>query len=386
MKILILHNKYQLAGGEDTVVLNEQTLLEKHGHLIKVVYFDNNDISGIFKKLQTAVHAVYNTKAKNELENSILEFRPDVIHVHNFFPKISPSIFFLANELNIPIVQTIHNYRFICPGALLMREEKVCEECVSKSFTYPAITNKCYRGSALQSSVVATVNFVHNQLGTWKNKVDGFIFLTDFAKQKFIGSSLKLKQENLFIKPNFVEDKGFNTKRGKHFLFVGRISTEKGTERLLKVFTQSNHKITIIGNGPLEELVKEASATHSNIIFLGKQPAEIVIEKMKQCRALVFPSIWYEGMPMTILEAFSTGCPVIASNLGAMQSLIKDSYNGLHFKAGDENDLLQKLDLVTEDMFINARQTYLNEFTPEQNYRQLMDIYQKVIDAKATHH
>lgn len=386
MKVIILHNKYQITGGEDTVVINEKNLLEQFGQTVQVVYFDNSDIKSGWKKLTTATSSIYSLSAKQSLRKAIQDFAPDVIHIHNFFPKISPSVFFLANELNIPIVQTIHNYRFICPGALLMRDDEVCEECISKSFAYPSIQNKCYRGSALQSSIVATVNFVHNQLDTWKNKVDGLVFLTDFARSKFIDSNLSLDNSTLFVKSNFVEDKGYSSNRKTHFLFVGRLSKEKGIEVLLDTFKNTDHQIKIIGTGPLEELVKDAAENYPNIDFLGKQSLDSVIEHMKQCKALVFPSIWYEGMPMTILEAFSTGCPVIASNLGSMQSLITDQYNGLHFEPGNPNDLLEKLDLVTEDMFANARQTYLDDFTPEQNYTQLMDIYQKVIDAKTANH
>ncbi|MEA1989592.1 MAG: glycosyltransferase family 4 protein [Pseudomonadota bacterium] len=385
LKVLILHNKYKIPGGEDAVVTHESSLLEQMGHLVKISYFDNDDISGLKQKISTGLNAVYSGKAKDQIHSIINEFKPDVIHVHNTFPKISPSIFYLADELNIPIVQTVHNYRLICPGALLLRDEKVCEDCVNSKFAFKGIVHKCYRESATESAVVATVNFIHNILSTWQNRISRFIVLSDFAKQKLKGSVLKLNDEHFSVKPNFVEDKGFNHQRDNSFLFVGRLSTEKGIDVLLEAFTKTTLAITIIGGGPFEEQVVEYADQYPNIEYLGFQPQEVVRERMQMCKALVFPSIWYEGMPMTILEAFSTGCPVIASKLGAMEELIEDHSNGLHFRVGDSSDLLAKLDLITSAMSVNARNTYLDKYTPEQNYQQLISIYQQVIDEKRNH-
>jgi glycosyltransferase involved in cell wall biosynthesis len=386
MKILILHNKYKIPGGEDSVVLNESALLKQFGHDVEVVYFTNDDINGSKQKVATGLNAVYSRSANQKIKTVIEKFKPDVIHVHNTFPKISPSIFYLANELKIPIVQTIHNYRLVCPGALLLREEQVCEACVNSKFAYKSIVNKCYRNSAIESTIVATVNFVHNTLGTLQNKISRFIVLSDFAKQKLKNSTLQLSDSHFAIKPNFVEDKDFNHNRQNVFLFVGRLSTEKGLDVLLEAFSQTSHPLAIIGGGPLEAKVMDYASKHSNIEYLGFQSSDVVIEKMKHCKALVFPSIWYEGMPMTILEAFSTGCPVIASKLGAMEELIEHEINGLHFEAASANDLIKQLDLITDDMSLNARNSYLEHYTPEANYKQLIDIYQKVIDENSTHH
>lgn len=379
-KVIVLHNKYKIPGGEDSVVFNETTLLKQFGHEVEIVYFSNDDIAGLKQKITTGLNAIYSWSANQKISTVIENFKPDLIHVHNTFPKISPSVFYLANEKKIPIVQTIHNYRLVCPGALLLRDEKVCEECVSSKFAYKSIIKKCYRGNAAESAVVATVNFVHNALDTWQNKVSCFIVLSDFAKQKLKSSALQLNEKHFAVKPNFVEDKGFNHNRQNGFLFVGRLSTEKGLDVLLEAFSQTSHPLTIIGGGPLEAEVIVYSSKYANIEYLGFQSTDVVIEKMKHCKALVFPSIWYEGMPMTILEAFSTGCPVIASKLGAMAELIEHEINGLHFEAGNASDLIKQLDLITDSMSINARQTYLDKYTPEQNYQQLIDIYQKVID------
>ena len=382
MNILIIHNKYKISGGEESVVLNEEHLLKNHGQRVKIVYFNNAEISGVFQKIKVATGILYCNTSKKSLKTEIKNFSPDVIHVHNIFPKISPSIFFLANKLNIPIVQTIHNYRMICPSATLLFNGRVFEKSLDQSFAWSAIKHKVYRNSYLQTFILAFHNFFHNLIDTWKSKVSGFIFLTDFAKRKFIDSKLLLDENKLFIKPNFVEDKGFNYEREKHFLFVGRLSEEKGIDVLLESFSNTEHIIRIIGTGPIESRVVKAAFVNPNIVYLGKQPSKRVIEEMKVCRALIFPSVRYEGMPMTILEAYSTGCPVIASNLGAMADLIVDGYNGLHFKVGDRLDLLEKLDGLTDKMSLNARKSYLEQFTPEQNYKVLMSIYKRVIDEK----
>jgi glycosyltransferase involved in cell wall biosynthesis len=386
MNVLLIHNKYKIPGGEDSVVQNESTLLKQCGHEVDVLYFTNDDINSLKDKVFTGLNSIYSRSANEKTRMVVEKFKPDVIHVHNTFPKISPSIFDLANELKIPIVQTIHNYRLVCPGALLLREEQVCEECVNAKFAYKSIKNKCYRNSAIESTIVATVNFVHNTLGTLQNKISRFIVLSDFAKQKLKNSTLQLSDSHFAIKPNFVEDKDFNHNRQNVFLFVGRLSTEKGLDVLLEAFSQTSHPLAIIGGGPLEAKVMDYASKHSNIEYLGFQSSDVVIEKMKHCKALVFPSIWYEGMPMTILEAFSTGCPVIASKLGAMEELIEHEINGLHFEAASANDLIKQLDLITDDMSLNARNSYLEHYTPEANYKQLIDIYQKVIDENSTHH
>jgi len=382
VKVLLIHNKYKLLGGEEAVVLNESGLLSNYGTEVRVEYLDNSDINTSLDKLKVAFNSLYSQSSKKHFLKIIDEFKPDIIHAHNLFPQISPSIFFLAKELDIPVVQTIHNYRLICPSATLMYDGEIFEQSLAQSFAYTAVLKKIYRNSFFQTLILALHNFTHNKINTWRNKVDGFIFLTDFAKQKHISSQLELDDTRLFVKSNFVEDKGFNTQRKDHFLFVGRLSQEKGIEVLLEAFQKTDHKINIIGDGPLKESVENAASSHSNIKYLGKQPSDVVIEEMKQCKALIFPSIWYEGMPMTILEAFSTGCPVLASNLGAMQSLIVNDVNGLLFEHGNANNLIQKLEFINEKHSIGSRETYETNYAPESNYKYLLDIYKELIQRK----
>jgi len=377
MRILSIHNKYKIKGGEDVVFKAECELLEDHGHEVRAVLFDNKAIHGVVGKLNTLMGVISNKSSYKRVRDEVISFSPDIIHVHNFFPLVSPVVFDVAHENAIPIVLTLHNYRLICPGALLLRNEKTCEVCVNSTFPFKGVINKCYRNSLIETAALGFMNYWHNEIGTWGNKIDRFIVLTDFAKKKFLNSSLNVEGGQFVTKPNFVPDYGEGG-GGDRFLFVGRLSHEKGISVLLETFSQSNFKLAIIGEGPLINEVEEAEKVNKNITYLGCQGRKAVIKAMKSCRALIFPSIWYEGMPMTILEAFSCGCPVIASKLGSMVELIEDQVNGLHFKPGDSVDLRSKLELITVGMRGGARDSYLKKFTPEENYKSLINIYQSL--------
>jgi glycosyltransferase involved in cell wall biosynthesis len=336
-------------------------------------------ISGLF--------TFYNPVSAHELKMKILNFNPDVIHVHNFLPLISPSIFILANKLGIPVILTLHNYRLICPSATLFFKGKIYERGIHSVFHFDAIWKGVYRNSRIQTAVVVIMTVAHNFLGTWKNKVDGYIALTNFAKDIFLDSSISIDKSKLFVKSNFVEESDQRYfVREKFFLFIGRLTEEKGIDVLLKAAKTFRFKLVIIGDGPLKRKVASAAKNNPDILYLGLQSKAVVIEYLKKCRALIFPSIWYEGFPMTILEAFSTGTPVIASNLGGMREIIQDKINGLHFVPGDELHLIAKIIQVSTDQSLasklsnNARLSYLEHYTPARNYEQLTGIYQSVVD------
>lgn len=380
MKILVLHNKYKIRGGEDSVFEMEVELLKHSYHQVETVVFSNDSIVGLQGKLRALVGITNNSASLTRLESKIAKFEPDIIHVHNFFPLLSPGVFSLANKLNIPIVFTVHNYRLLCPGALLMRDGSPCEACLKKEFAWKAVVHGCYRDSYLETFALSYMNYSHNLQGTWQNNVSRYIVLSDFAKSKFLESSLGIPEHKLVVKSNFVEDRGYSHERSDRFLFVGRLSEEKGIQVLLDAFVGSEYSLDIIGGGPLENKVQALASEHGNIDYLGFQGSSFVLDAMKQCKALVFPSIWYEGMPMTILEAFSTGCPVIASNIGVMASLIEHRNTGLLFEPSDSKALRLQLSCVTEQMSFSARDEYLNKYTSEANYVQLMNVYNEAIN------
>ncbi|HKP31959.1 MAG TPA: glycosyltransferase family 4 protein [Chitinophagaceae bacterium] len=373
MRILFIHNRYQQRGGEDVAVELESELLRDRGHQVQVLYFENDHINPL--------RAVSNSKSYREVSEGITKFQPDVAHVHNLFFEATPSILRALAVKGIPVVMTIHNYRLICANALLLRDGRPCELCVEQKFPTYGIRFRCYRNSMAASAMVVAITGAHKIKGTWKNNVDKYIFLTDFSKSRFIGSSLEVGSEKMVVKPNFVKDIGGGGDRGDFFLFVGRLSEEKGIDVLVKAI--KGFKLVVAGAGP------NLTAENAEITFTGQLKREQVMDLMKRAKALIFPSIWYEGLPFTILEAFSVGTPVIASNLGSMAEMIQHGYNGFHFEAGNAGDLREKLNLFDQlsdqqrqELSVNARNTYLTKYHPDVHYSSIISIYESVVHEK----
>jgi glycosyltransferase involved in cell wall biosynthesis len=390
MRVLFIHNTYLLRGGEDVVFEAEFNLLIQHGHEVEKLLFANNQITSVVDKLKISYQSIYNTQSARELKKVISVFKPDIIHVHNFFYLASPSIFYVAHQQGIPIVLTLHNYRLVCSGFYLLRDAQVCELCIHKKFPLDGIKHACFKNSRLQTANLTLLTSLHKFLGTWKRKINAYIVLTEFAKNKLVHSSLKLDPEKVVIKSNSVQDYGNSALvREDYFLFVGRLSPEKGISTLLSSYKYLNYKLTIVGEGELKDEVEEAMKYNSNITYLGFQPKSKIIELLKSCKALIFPSLWYEGLPNTILEAFSTGTPVIASDIDNVNEIVTNNYNGVHFRKGDASDLAHRIALFLKDttptipFYENARKTFLEKYTSEKNYQQLINIYESILLRKA---
>jgi glycosyltransferase involved in cell wall biosynthesis len=384
MRILVIHNHYQHAGGEDAVVNAEKDLLIQNGHEVNLLICKNDDIAGLWKKARTAINVTYSSAWRKRVRREITRFRPDLVHVHNFFPMITPSVYDACSDMNVPVVQTLHNYRTICPGALLMRNGKICETCVTHS-PYWSVAFGCYRSSRLGTLAVARMVQRHLKQGTWWKKTSRIIVLTEFAKRKFIEGGFP--EDRISVKPNFVPDTFTgpqsqakeNHDKGDNALFVGRLSVEKGITTLLRACETANIKLHIAGDGPLLPMVQ---ALKENIVnHLGVQSKEQVYSEMHRAAFLAMPSECYEGFPMVLAEAFSVGLPVVASQLGSMAEIVEDCVTGLHFEPGNPEDLAKKMQWMLshpEDrrrMGQNARRAYEERYTPEVSYRQLMDIY-----------
>ncbi len=337
MKVLLLHNRYQLAGGEDGVVQAEKSLLEVNGHQVSLLEVSNHDIKNSWDKAITAVSAIYSYSAKQQVSNEIVRFSPDIVHVHNFFPLLSPSIYDACRDHRLSVVQTLHNYRLACPKAIPFRDGKICEDCIGELVPWQGVVHACYRNSRIQSSLVAAMNTWHRLRGTWQERVDAYIVFTQFQKAKMVQAGLPI--EKLYIKPNFVfapTSLNQTDKLGDYLLFVGRLSEEKGVSVLIDAYLQNNLCIPlkIVGDGPLrkslEQMVKNSS--RKNIIeFLGYQDKHKVLSLMQNAQFLIFPSIWYEGFPLTIAEAFACSLPVIAPKLGSMGEIVEDEVTGCTF-------------------------------------------------------
>lgn len=364
-------------------------MLEQHGHQVEKLTFSNKEINSLSEKLKAALGVVYNSGSAKVVEERIRAFQPDVIHVHNFFPLLSPSVFSVAQRMHVPIVMTLHNYRLVCPSALLYYNGKVQLENLHKTFPIDAVRQKVYRDSAVQTASVVLTTGIHKVLGTWKSKVAKFIALTPGAAELFRDSSLKLKPEQLAVKPNFTQDIGIgHAERDDFFLYVGRLTPEKGIETLLKAHELKTFPLKVVGDGPLRERVEAYAAAHAGIDYLGFQNREQVLELLKSARGLIFSSEWMETFGMTIIEAFSTGTPVVAAKIGGAEQLVEDGVNGLHYSPGRAAELSEKVQLLLQHPALAsklgaaARKSYEARYTPEANYRMLLSIYEDAIRAK----
>ena len=386
IRILIVHNRYQYAGGEETVVANEHALLAGRGWQTRLWSVSNDEIVSAWSKLAAALRVSYSRAARDDLARIIAEFAPAVVHVHNFFPLLSPSIYDACRAAGVAVVQTLHNFRTICAGALLTRDGHPCEDCIGAS-PYQAVLHGCYRGSRIGSLAVARMIDVHQRRGTWSQKVDRFIALSAFAKSKLVAAGFPA--DRITVKPNFAEDRpvsGCSARAGA--LFAGRLSPEKGIGTLLRAWNDLDVPLRIVGDGPLRERVENASG--SRVLTLGwKTPAEVAGE-MAQAAFLILPSRWPENFPMVIAEAFCQGLPVIASRLPAIEEVVEDGATGLLFTPRDADDLATKVRWAHQHpeamriMGANARRVFEERYSPSVNLRQLAAIYQAAIDERET--
>jgi glycosyltransferase involved in cell wall biosynthesis len=382
---MLIHNRYKYQGGEDAVFEAESDLLSTHGNQVEELIFDNREIVGGFTKVLYGLKGVYNYESASRTREAIRRFKPDIVHVHNFFPIASPAIFYEIKKCNIPIVVTLHNFRLICPSGSLYYNGEIYESNIHSLIPWDGIRKGVYRNSRLETLGLASTTVIHNIIGTWKNKIDKFIVLSEFARKKFSESVLRAPTERFVVKPNFVHDFGLGqTKREDFFLIAGRLSSEKGIDTVLKAFALNEFRLVIIGDGPLKDQVKAAVKTNPNIEYVGFQRRDVLINYIKRCKALLVPSVCYEGLPVTILESFATGTPVIVSRLGSLAEIVMDKNNGLHFEAGNAEDLNEKISMLSKDgtlaqtLGTNARAAYLHKYTPEKNYKKILRIYNEL--------
>jgi glycosyltransferase involved in cell wall biosynthesis len=390
MRVFQVHNEYQYPGGEEAVVEAEYNMLKSYGHEIKQWVVNSSTIknSDFFTKTKLSFQSIWSMDAYVKMKKHLEGFHPDVVHIHNTIPLLTPSIYAACHDSGVPVVQTLHNYKFICPGSNLYRNERICEQCVGKTFTYPALIYGCYRRDHL-STFFSVTSLTFNRLwGTYQNHINIYIALTEFARQKFIEGGLPA--EKIVVKPNFISSEikpGNHT--GRYALFAGRLIPQKGIETLLKAWHLLDEIIPlkIVGRGSLETLMK--GSLPSGVEYLGAVPRTQVLELMQNASFLVFPSEWYEGFPIVIAEAFATGLPVVASRLGGMAEIIQDGRSGWHFNPGDPQDLARVVKLAWSDPVelerqgTMAYQHYKEHFSAEKNYQMILDIYQAAIAALA---
>jgi glycosyltransferase involved in cell wall biosynthesis len=388
LKILLAHNFYQQAGGEDVIFTAEAALLRQHGHEV-VEYREDNWHIQEMNRLALTAQTIWSRPAHRKLLQLVRDVHPDVIHFHNTFLLISPSAYYASQEAGVPVVQTLHNYRLFCPAATFFRDGQVCEDCLGKTPPWPGVMHACYRGSCSQTTVVAALLTVHRALKTWREQVDCYIALTDFARRKFIEGGLAA--EKVAVKPNFVHpDPGMKDSQGRYALLVGRLSPEKGLRTLLQAWQGIRDiPLKLAGDGPLMDEVRAVvqAQTLGAVEVLGRRPQQEVLDLMHGASFLVFPSEWYECFPVTLAEAFACGLPAVVSSLGAMAEIVENGRTGLHFRPGDPEDLVAKVEWAwghTREMTVmgrEARRQYEQKYTAERNYQRLMEVYQMAIDS-----
>jgi glycosyltransferase involved in cell wall biosynthesis len=385
MKILLIHSYYQQSGGEEVVFNQEREYLEKSEQVAILTFTNNPGFKGAIKFFLS----VWNVLGAAKVKKTIREFQPDVIHIHNWHFGIGPIVIRVAKKRNIPVVLTMHNYRLICPSAVLLSNGKVFLDSMKAAFPWKAVWQKVYRNSRIQTFWLAFVIWFHKKIGTWK-MVDKYIVLAEFEKGLFVNSTLGVPAEKIIVKPNFAHKPEVKEgQKGNHFLFIGRLSKEKGINVLLEAFKGTDYELHIGGKGPLLKEVQKAATEYRNIKYLGYLDKKGVQQAMYECTALVFPSIWYEGLPMTLIEAFALGKSIMVTKMGVMEIVIKHQYNGLQFEPGDPDDLRkqlnywQNLDEAEKEIYRkNVIFVYNASYTPGQAMSQLINLYKAIVADK----
>jgi len=390
MRILQVHNKYRPGwGGEETVVDLEAQLLRENGNEVETVSLWTGELegAGAFKLISTGLGTVWSFRGHRLVREAIGGFRPDLVHVHNTFPLFSPSIYWAANAADIPVVQTLHNYRLACANALLLRDDRPCEECVGR-FPWPALRYRCHSSSFFRTLAVTSMNVIHRWAGTYRNKIQAYIALTEFSKDILIRAGLA--RDKIFVKPNFTPDPdALVALRSPRVIFAGSINRAKGVHLLLEAWSQlalPGFKLVLLGDGPDRPMLQSRYAGDSSIEWLGSQPRNTVLEYIATSQWVVLPSLAYENFAMSVLEAFSVGTPVIVPGHGALGTIVSNGSDGWHFSPGDVASLSNTLRSALAsspsrwaEWSAAARARYLRNMTPTSNYRQLIGIYQSAI-------
>ncbi|NLD46535.1 MAG: glycosyltransferase family 4 protein [Clostridiaceae bacterium] len=388
MKVLIIHNSYKEYGGEDKVV-ESQVKLFKEREIDYITYFCNsNEIDNYtaVQKLLLLKNGYASINTKNNIERLIEEHKPDVAHVHNVYPLISPIVYSVLKKHKIPIVQTIHNFRFICPNSLMFNKNRICEKCLIKDSYYQCFFNKCYRQSYFQSFWYSNIISRAYKKG-WLKNVDRFIVFHEFMREKLVEKGFE--RSKITILPNFTEASGgeINQAKEDYFLFIGRLSEEKGISTLLRAANNADGsiKLYIVGDGPLKEKVINFASEHKEKVkYLGFKSGREKEAVIRNAKAVIVPSEWYENFPTVILESFSLGTTVIGSNIGGIPYMIKNGVNGLVFEPGNEQELNNKIKLINSDdrllseLSVNAVKSYLSNYTKEKYFEGIKRIYAKI--------
>lgn len=390
MKILVAHNSYRSSApsGENVVFLNECRLLEHNGNEVMSFerFSDDIDDSTMTAKIQVALACAWSHEVYDELSKLLAKVRPDVAHFHNTFPLISPSAYAACRDNGVPVVQTLHNFRFICPGGLLLRDGHPCEDCVGTNLL-PALRHRCYRGSLPATGALVWMLLRNRWNGAYQSLVNRYVALTEFSASRLVMGGLP--KERIVVKPNFIANMPTpGAGEGGYAVYVGRLSAEKGVQTLISAWKLlPGVPLKILGDGPLrQELEQLAASEKLPIEFLGFCDHATIADVVGHAEFQIVPSEWYEGFPMVIIEAYACGTPVIASRIGSLDEIVEDGVSGIKFEPGNPRDLADKVTELWADrarrsmLRRTARKSFELKYSGEKNYEVLMAIYEAAIN------
>ena len=386
LRVLLGHNFYRSSApsGEDAVFRNERALLESHG--VEVISFErrNDDIddSGLYRKLRLAAATCWSNATARAVSEVVRKYRPDIAHFHNTFPQLSPSVYASCTKNGVPVIQTLHNYRLICPGALLQRAGRPCEDCIGGSLM-PALRHRCYRNSLAATGTLVGMISLNRRLGSYERNVTRYIALTQFAASRLVAGGLPA--ERMAVKPNFLPDPPAPGRgAGGYAVYVGRLSPEKGVRTMLNAWKKIDVPLKILGDGPIRaEMESLAREKHLPVEFMGFRSRDEILEIVCNAMFQVVPSEWYEGFPMVILEAYACGTPVVASRIGSLQEIVRENVTGSLFAPGDADDLAASIKGILgngnrlEELRRTVRSYFEDHYTPRRNIDQLLAIYEE---------
>ncbi|MBE9490992.1 MAG: glycosyltransferase family 4 protein [Bacteroidetes bacterium] len=390
MKVLLIHNFYRSSApsGEDIVYKHERKLLENNGLSIVAYEKFNDDLddSSTIKRIKIALDGAWSKQTYQELSEFIIRTKPDIAHIHSIFPQISPSAYAACQDNGVPVIQTLHNFRPICPGALLMRDGIPCEDCIGTNLL-PSLVHRCYRDSLLATGAIAWQITRNRMTDTYNKLVNKYITLTKFSKSRYVRAGFLEKK--ITVKSNFLPFTSFTVDEHvqPYAVFVGRLTPEKGVHTLLKAWKYiKNLPLKVIGDGELrQELEELVSSLQLPVEFLGFRSNTEVLDIVGNATLQIIPSECYEGFPMVVLEAYALGVPIVASRIGSLEEIITERETGLKFEPGNADDLAEKVNnLISDEQLLvtmkkNAQEVFKKHYTADANFKMLYSLYQQVI-------
>jgi glycosyltransferase involved in cell wall biosynthesis len=386
MRILLAHNRYQQPGGEDVVFEQEAKLLSESKHHVSKFTIDNDSIGGLASKASALLNVIENRRVVEDFADQVSSFKPDVVHFHNFFPRLTPGTVSHVLERKIPTLQTLHNFRHVCANGMFLRRNSVCQLCLNRPMRIPALIHRCYRHSSLATLAVTRVGHRFRQLFDSYPHHLTLVALTHFARKQMIADGYSPNQ--ILTKPNSVPDTGVGPEaRERRVVFVGRLSVEKGVDFLVQLANSIDATFEIIGEGPESERLRAVAPR--NVVFRGWLEHQEVLERIKGATAVAVPSRWFEGFPMIVPEAFSVATPVIASRIGSLAEIVEDGISGMTREVDDYPSWRDAIQLLIDSPHVarslgqNARRAFEERYTSQHNLRRLIEIYSDAIDRAA---